>query len=214
MGSTARGAAKGRARMLGGTQGCSGVCTSVQKLVHKCSKMSCWLVAQAGWAPGRHLGGQGSRISFYSLGREGKELMRAGGFTLFPLDGDGGIAEHTGACLDAPAGSTHAHPWPLCVLQVGAVLGGCHSLVLLGDSGLTGSLFSGRCCRTARRPAGKWSCTGGHRNVRTSSASWMSTRTSTRGGSVCSSSWSGESPVVLLQVDSPHWSTCSPAGRC
>lgn len=123
--------------MLGGTQGCSGMCTSVQKLVHKCSKMSCWLVAQAGWAPGRHLGGQGSGISFYSLGRKGKELMRAGGFTLFPLDGDGGIAERAGACLDAPAGSTHAHPWPLCVLQVGAVLAGCHSLVLLGADGVS-----------------------------------------------------------------------------
>lgn len=214
MGSAARGAAKGRARVLGGTQGSRGVGTSAQELAHKCSKMPCWLVAPAHWAPGRHLGGQGGGISIYQPWKGGQGACESGRLHTLPTRWGW---RHCRARRSSPRCARREHPcspFAPCLLWVGAVLAGCHSLALLGGSGLTGSRFSGRCCRTARRPAGKWSCTGEHRSARTSSASWTSTRTSTRGGSVCSSSWSGESPVVPRQVGSPHRTTCSPAGRC
>ncbi|RLV82425.1 hypothetical protein DV515_00016661 [Chloebia gouldiae] len=70
------GTAKARVRMLDGTQGCS------EWLINT--------VALAGGALG----------AFMNLGRKGKP--RANGFSVFPLDGDGGIVR----ALAAPAGST------------------------------------------------------------------------------------------------------------
>lgn len=140
--------------------------------------------------------------------------MRTGGFALFPLDGVGGIAESApelAPMLPAQGAPTEGtqREHPRSAFASASFPGGpcASSPALLGGSGLTGSGFSRRCCRIARRPAGRWSCTGGHRSARTSSASWTSTRTSTRGGSVSSSSWSGESPVPPLRVGSPHRSS-------
>lgn len=93
------------------------------------------------------------------------------------------------------AENTHTWPLSLHLLQWVLCPWGLIAQFSSGSMVLMGSRFSYRCCRTARRPGGKWSCTGEHHSARTSSASWMSMRTSTRGGSVCSSSWSGESPL-------------------
>ena len=63
--------------------------------------------------------------------------MRAGGFALFPLDGDGGIAQSAPELASTPpAESTRARPSPLRLLWVGAVPAGCHGPALLGGSGL------------------------------------------------------------------------------
>lgn len=59
VGSAGRGLRRGERGCLVAPQGCGGVGISVQKLAYKWGRKSCWLVTQAGWAPGKHLRGQG-----------------------------------------------------------------------------------------------------------------------------------------------------------
>lgn len=174
------------------------------------------LVGGTGWVGTREASQRAGRwqaavISFYQPWKGGQEACEDGRLRALPTRwGWRHCTEHAGARLDA---AHREHPRS-AVAPASSLGGRCASSpALLGGSGLTGSRFSCRCCRTARKPAGKWSCTGGHRSARTLSASWTSMRISTRGGSVCSSSWSGESPAVPLQVGSPCRSTCSSAGQ-
>ena len=59
-----------------------------------------------------------------------------------------------------------------------------------------------RCFRTAPRPAGRSSCTGGLPSAHTSCGSSMSMRTCTRGGSACSLSWNGMHPCPFCPLPS------------
>lgn len=131
-------------------------------------------------------------------------MLRANGFSEFPLDGDGGIVR---ALSLRPRGAPGPRPR---VLSGGhGASRGVMTQLPGGGPGLTGSLFSHRCCRTAPKPAGKWSCTGELRSARTSSASWTSTRTCTRAGSACSSSWSGECPPRSTPAPKRGWASSS-----
>lgn len=173
--------------MPGGTQGCSRGGIRVPKLAHKCGR-SCW------WGAGRW---HAARTSFQQPREEGqaegKRLLRV------PARWGWSIGR---ALWPRPRGAPGPSPRRL---SGGPGPAGGHHPAPRGVSGLTGCHSSRRCCRTAPRPAGKWSCTGGRRSARTSSASWTSTRTSTRGGSVCSSSWSGESPAGGLPGPERGW---------
>lgn len=205
--------------MVGGTRGGSGVGTSGSLVRNAVGGLAGWWHRLAGQRGGISGGRRwpAAGISFYRPWKGGQEVYEDGRLRALPTRwGWRHCTERTRARLRA---ARREHPRspraPTLALRPASSLGGCCASSPAppgGGSGLTGSRFSHRCCRTVRRLAGKWSCTGGHRSARTSSASWTSTRTSTRGGSVCSSSWSGESLVVPPRVGSPHRSPRSPAG--
>lgn len=51
-----------------------------------------WLGTGGSISEGREVAGSWDKL-LPTLEKEGKKFMRAGGFALFPLDGDGGIAQ-------------------------------------------------------------------------------------------------------------------------